>query len=145
MKWHKLTKRNYYSEPVEHIHVVGIMEALEYDRLYENQNNLNHISWKEFDEKYRLGFEFKEDITQISLDQEVIALWFFKERSDRNATPDINIAGKLISYYPNTLLLTKCNDIKIQEKKRKYIRRPFVQLDFPAKKFDEMCKKLSSM
>ena len=144
MKWHKLTKRNYYSEPVEHIHVVGIMEALEYDRLYENQNNLNHISWKEFDEKYRLGFEFKEDITQISLDQEVIALWFFRERSDRGSTPHLDISGKLFPYEANTIVLTTCKKVTVKEAKRKFIRRPLIQLDLSKAEYDKIIQRVKT-
>ena len=144
MIWNKLQKKHLFLEPVEHIHITNIIDAAEYDRLYENQNNLNHHVWQEFDEKYRLGFEFKEDITQINFNKEVIALWFFKERSDLK-TQDINIAGKLISYSPNAILLTKSKDITIKDNNKKYIRRPFVQLDISKTKFEKMCERLTSV
>ena len=91
-----------------------------------------------------MGFEFKEDITQINYNKEVIALWFFKERSDLK-TQDINLAGKLISYSPNALLLTKSKDITIKDNNKKYIRRPFVQLDVSKTKFEKMCERLTSV
>ena len=71
----------------------------------------------------------------------MIALWFFKERSDRQSQPMINIGGKLIAYYQNAFVLTKCKDIKIQEPKKKYIRRPMVQLDMTEKEFDKLVEK----
>ena len=139
MNWEKLNKRKYYNEPVEHIHAMDIFDTQEYDRLYENQNNLEHAVWQEFDKKYKIGFEFKEDITDIDLDKEVIALWFFRERSDRYAGPHIDLSGKKIAYTPNTFILTKTKDIKVIEAKKKYIRRPMVQLDISGKIFDNIC------
>ena len=141
MNWERLKKLHYFKEPVEHIHTTSVFDIKEYDKLYENQNNLDHPLWQEFDEKYRTGFEFKEDITKIDLDKPVIALWFFKERSDRQSQPMINIGGKLIAYYQNAFVLTKCKDIKIQEPKKKYIRRPMVQLDMTEKQFDKLVEK----
>jgi len=141
MNWHKLSQHNYYTEPVEFVHAVGLVEQNEYNRLYENQNNLAHGVWQEFDEKYKTGFELKEDITQIDFDREVIALWFFRERSDTTPSPDINIGGRLFTYNDNTHILTMCKDIEIKEKKKKYLRRPFIQLDMSKQKFDKICQR----
>ena len=96
----------------------------------------NEMGIKEFDKKYKVGFELKDEITNIDLNKEVIALWFFKERSDSNSQPRINLKNKLITYFPNAFFLTKSKDIKIVEQKRKYIRRPMIQLDISAKTFD---------
>ena len=143
MNWNKLTSKHYFTEPVEYIHAINIFDSLEYDKLYENQNNLNHEVWQEFDKKYKTGFEFKEDITNIDLNKEIIALWFFKERSDNTSSPDINIAGRILTYFPNAFILTKSKDISIVDnKKRKYIRRPFVQLDISEKTFEAICKNI---
>ena len=48
---------------------------------------------------------------------------------------------QLIAYYQNAFVLTKCKDIKIQEPKKKYIRRPMVQLDMTEKQFDKLVEK----
>jgi hypothetical protein len=135
MNWEKLKSKNYFKEPVEHIHADGIFDTKEYDKLYENQNNLNHKVWQEFDKQYKIGFEFKENITEIDLEKPVIALWFFRERADRNHPPQIAIKEKLIPYFPNTFLLTESKNIEIKESKRKYIRNPFVQLDISTKQY----------
>lgn len=140
MDWRKLKTKHLHQDPVPHIHAIDLMDTLEYDRLYENQNNLNHQLWQEFDEKYKIGFEFKEDITEIDKSREVIAIWCFAERSDRTTPPNFNLAGKLIAYYPNAVLITESKDIKIEQNNNKYIRHPFVQLDLTAKKFKEICK-----
>ena len=141
MNWHKLTKHNYYTEPFEFIHAVGLVEQSEYNRLYENTNNLTHPVWQEFDEKYKTGFELKDDITKIDLNREVIALWFFRERSDTTPSPGINIGGRIFTYNDNVTILTMCKNIKIEEKKKKYLRRPFIQLDMSKDKFDKICKR----
>ena len=138
MDWRKLKPRNIHHDPVTYIHAINLMDTSEYDRLYENQNNLNHQLWQEFDKKYKIGYEFKEDIRDIDTKRDVIAIWCFKERSDRTAPPDICIAGKKIAYYPNTVIVTQCKDITIIEKKKVYIRRPFVQLDMDNKTFDKL-------
>ena len=113
MNWEKLKPQHYHKEPVEYIYARSIFELKEYDKLYENQNNLMHEVWKDFDEKYRVGFEFLDDIRDINKDKDIMCLWFFKERNDRSAGTDIKIAGKTITYYPNTFLITESKDIKI--------------------------------
>jgi hypothetical protein len=140
MIWNKLKHSNYFKEPVEHIHSLDFFDTLEYDRLYENQKNLQHKLWQEFDEKYKLGFEFKDDISLIDTKRDVIAIWCFKERSDNAKPPQINLAGKQLPYFPNALIITSCKDIKIDEAPKKYIRRPFVQLDITESKFKEICQ-----
>lgn len=141
MDWRKLKPHNIHHEPVPYIHALNLMDTLEYDRLYENQNNMDHELWQEFDKKYKIGFEFKEDITQIDTKRDVIVIWCFKERSDRTAPPDICIAGKKIAYYPNTVIVTRCKDITIIEKNKVYIRRPFVQLDMSPETFDTLMER----
>ena len=140
MNWDKLQHTQIYKDPVPHIHAISLIDTIEYDRLYENQNNLNHKLWQDFDAKYKTGFEFKEDITLIDKSREVIAIWCFAERSDRSKPPNINLAGKKIAYYPNAVIVTESKDVKIEENNNKYIRRPFVQLDLTKEKFRELCK-----
>ena len=142
MHWDKLKKEHYFADPVEHIVSSTIFPTKEYDTLYENQNNFNHTTWKEFDAKYRTGFELKDDITQIDFKKEIIALWFFRERSDNNSQPEINVAGKKIRYHQNKFLLTPCKDITIEEQKRKYIRRPCIQLDISKVKYEQIIERL---
>ncbi len=138
MNWKKLKKIHYHTDPVEYIHAVNIFDLQQYDKLYENQNNLNHERWQEFDAKYKTGFEFHDDITNINKNKQVMALWFFPERSDRGARPHLDLQGKRIPYTTNTFLLTKCQDIKIIETKRKFIRRPCIQLDMSEKKYTKI-------
>ena len=96
MNWEKLKTVHYHKDPVEHIYSQTIFDQQEYDRLYENQNNLEHQVWKEFDEKYCVGYQLLEDIREINRDKEVMCLWFFKERNDRSAGVDIKMAGHMV-------------------------------------------------
>lgn len=137
MNWEKLKPKHYYTEPVEHIYSMSVFDTKEYDMLYENQNNLDHKCWQDFDSKYKIGFEFKEDFTKLELNKEVICLWFFKERSDQTLA-HVQVAEKQLGYHPNTFLITKSKDIKFVETKRKYIRNPFVQLDMSEKQYDDI-------
>jgi len=129
MNWEKLKTVHYHKDPVEHIYSQTIFDQKEYDRLYENQNNLEHQVWKEFDEKYCVGYQLLEDIREINRDKEVMCLWFFKERNDRSAGVDIKMAGHMVKYHPNSFLVTESKDIKILERKNGYIRRPVLQID----------------
>ncbi len=142
MNWNKLKSKHYFSNPVEYIHAFDIFDQKEYDILYENQNNLDHSVWINFDNQYKTGFEFKEDITQINFDKEIIALWFFRERSDRNHPPVFVLKDKLIAYMPNQFLITEYKDIKIQEAKRKFIRRPLIQLDIKKSQYKDLIAKI---
>jgi hypothetical protein len=139
MNWEKLRKTHYHEEPVEHILATAIFSLKEYDSLYENQNNLSHQVWQEFDTKYKVGYEFLQDIKDVSLNKEVICLWFFKDRSDRDAGVDIDLSGKLITYYPNTFLITKSKKLKILKRKKNFAPgRPAIQIDLNTEQFDKI-------
>jgi|TARA_R110000803_G_scaffold116317_2_gene184909 hypothetical protein len=138
MNWEKLKSSHCHTIPVEYIYTSTIFDQTEYDKLYENQNNLNHKTWQEFDEKYRVGFQFHNNLTDINFDREVIALWFFKERSDSTAGPIIQLKEGTVKYLANTFLLTTFRNIKFQEVKRKYIRNPVLQLDMKKEKFNSI-------
>ena len=139
MNWEKLKKPHYHEEPVEHILATAIFSLKEYDSLYENQNNLSHQVCQEFDTKYKVGYEFLQDIKDVSLNKEVICLWFFKDRSDRDAGVDIDLSGKLITYYPNTFLITKSKKLKILKRKKNFAPgRPAIQIDLNTKQFDKI-------
>ena len=99
MQWHWLKKSHYYKEPVEYVCASTIFPEKQYDILYENQNNLSHKVWQDFDQQYKIGFEFKEDLTQIDFNKEIIALWFFRERSDQNRQPILDVGGAKIKYH----------------------------------------------
>ena len=138
MNWKKLTKPHYHKEPVEYIYATSIFDLKEYDSLYENQNNLSHQVWQEFDAKYKTGYEFLQDIQDLNLNKEVICLWFFKDRSDKDAGVDIDLSGKLITYNPNTFLITESKKLKILERKKFFPNRPALQIDLSKKIFDEI-------
>ena len=144
MNWEKLKSSHYQSEPVEHVYAQTIFDIKEYDDLYENMNNLSHKSWKDFDEKYRLGFELLDDIKDFNKDKPIICLWFFKDRGDRSAGEDIKLAGKTITYYPNTFFITASNDIKIQENK-KFIHRPALQIDLSTESWNKILERFSEI
>ena len=140
MNWEKIKKSHYYKEPVEHILAPAIFDLKEYDNLYENQNNLSHQVWQEFDAKYKTGYEFLQDIQDLNLNKEVICLWFFKDRSDRDAGVDIDLSGKFITYSQNTFLITESKELKILKRKKFFPSRPALQIDLSKKVFDEITK-----
>jgi len=141
MNWEKLKTNHYFKDPVEHIYASILYDMKEYDKLYENQNNLNHHVWQEFDQKYKTGFEFINDIGEINTNKSVICVWFFKDRNDRSSGEDIVLNGKKIKYQPNTFLITQSTDIKILDKKDKYIRRPLLQLDLKIEVWNQILER----
>jgi len=141
MNWEKLKTNHLFKDPVKHIYASTLYDIKEYDKLYENQNNLNHHVWQEFDQKYKTGFELINDIRDINLKKEIICVWFFKERNDRSSGEDIILAGKKLKYIPNTFLVTDSKDIKILEKKDEYIRRPLLQLDLKVEVWDQILER----
>ena len=142
MNWEKLKPQHYFKEPVEHIYSSTIFDIKEYDKLYENQNNLDHTVWQDFDKKYKTGFQLLDDIREINLMKEVLCLWFFKERNDRSGGEDIDLSGKKITYFQNAFLITKSKKIKVLEKKDEYIRRPCLQIDMDLKTYNQILEKI---
>lgn len=141
MNWEKLKDNHYFKDPVEYVYTSTVYDIKDYDKLYENQNNLKHHAWQEFDKKYKTGFQFYEDISEIDLKQDVICVWFFKERNDRSGGEDIKIAGKKIKYLANTFLITESKNIEVMNKEDKYFRRPFLQLDLKKEVWKKILKK----
>ena len=144
MDWKKITTEHYHKDPVPHIYCCNIFDTKEYDKLYENQNNLSHQMWEEFDKKYKIGFEFKEDFDQIDYNKEVMCLWFYKERSN-GTIAYVSVEGQEYVYQGNCFLITKSKNIKLREKKKKYIRNPFMQIDMPGKTWDNILKRLDKI
>ena len=140
MNLDKLQKHNYHDEPVEHFCAVNIIELSEYDRLYENQNDLNHTVWKEFCRKHNTKATRHDNFNSINFDRDVICLWFFKDRNDRTAA-HVQINGKQIRYNPNVFLITRSKSIKMFYADRKYIHSPVIQLDMTIENYDSLVKK----
>ena len=140
MEWKKLKPSHYFTKPVEHIYTSSIFDIKEYDKLYENQNNLSHQLWENFDTEFKIGFEFLQDIRDLNLNKQVICLWFFKDRGDRDAgKDDIELADKVIKYAPNTFLITDSKQIKIKERKKLNYNRPALQLDLNKSIWNKIC------
>lgn len=142
MNWDSIKKQHIFKEPVEHIYTAELFDRKEYDKLYENMNNMKHPLWTDFDSKYKIPFQLYYDIRDINKNKEVICLWFFMDRNDKSSGVDIVLAGKKLRYFHNTFLITQSKDIKILETNPKqYIHRPFVQLDLKESKYKQLLEK----
>jgi hypothetical protein len=142
MNWQKLRKPHYHKEPVEYIYATAIFDLKEYDSLYENQNDLSHQVWQNFDTKYKMGYEFLDDIRDVNFNKEVICLWCFTDRNDKSSAVDFNLAGKLITYRSNTFLITESKELKILERKKFFPRRPALQIDLNKRIFDDIIMRI---
>ena len=140
----KLKKTHLYQDPIEHIYASNIFDIKEYDKLYENQNNPNHKVWKDFQTTYNFKkIRFFNDLNNVELDETILCLWFFKDRSDRNKGKDIKIKDKTILYLPNTffILYNSCqNNIKILKRDTMVPTRPCLQLYFNYETYDNICQ-----
>jgi len=144
MNWEKLKPTHYFKDPVQYIYTHTAYDTKEYDKLYENQNDPNHKVWQDFDSKYKMGYEIKENFDDINFNKAVMCLWFFKERSQLHASY-IEINGKKLAYLPNTILMTESKDIKFIETKKKYIRYPVVQLDVSLETWKSILKRFDKV
>jgi hypothetical protein len=141
MNWEKLQQTNFFTEPVVHIKSLTVFDTQEYDRLYENQNNLQHPLWKQFIKKYNINFTFHENFDTVDLTKDIICLWFFRERNYHHLS-HVVLEGHEIPYMANTFLVTKSNKIKFREhSKKKYIRYPVVQLDIKENAWQDIIKR----
>jgi hypothetical protein len=138
MYWNKLKQIHYHKNPVEHIHVAELFPTKEYDKLYENQNNLSHQLWQDVRDKFKINFVYHTDINKTDLTRDVIALWFFRDRNDHFKKVDIELAGKQLTYYPNTFLLTKSKKFKFNERTKKSFARPVIQLGLNTIQFENI-------
>ena len=138
----RLSKRYHRTDPVEYIMGPIILPTLEYDDLYENQTRLDGTAWKKFEENYKLKYIFHDNLRDVDLDRDIICLWFFRERSDRDPGTDIKLAGKILTYLANSILITPCKQIKIKERNKFFPRRPCVQLDIDKETFLNIKKDL---
>ena len=146
MNWEKLKENHFFKEPVPYVYASTLVDTKYYEHLYENQNNLTHQVWQDFDKKYKTGFQFYEDISDMDLKKDLICCWFFKERNDRSGGEYIMLSGKKITYFPNTFFITKSKDIKIlTDQKRQYIRRPFIQLDLKESVWEDILKRFDKL
>ena len=125
----RLDKKYYHTDPVEHILGRTFRPVAEYDDLYENQPRFDGFVWTKFKETYNLNCQFHNDLQDVDFSKDITCLWFFRERSDRDAGNDIKLADKVITFQANTLFITPSKEIKIQKRKKFFPRRPCVQID----------------
>ena len=140
MYWKNLKKRyHYFKQPVEYIHATAIYPLKDYDKLYENQNNLTHKVWQDFKTKWKIDFEMKKDLKDIDTNKDIIAIWFFKDRGDKFKGTDIELNGKIIAYTANTFFITPGqNKFKINKRKKWTFNRPALQLDLNIEQWKDL-------
>ena len=137
----KLNKRHFFPDPHEYIYAQHIVALEEYEKLYENCNNLEHEAWKNFDAKYKVGFEFHEDVNDVDLKREIICLWFFRDRNDKDAGNDIKLGDKIVPFKTNTFFITPTK-IAFNQRKKYFIRRPCLQIDMNKEMYVNIKKRL---
>jgi hypothetical protein len=125
----RLDKKYHHTDPVEHILGTTFRPVAEYDDLYENQTRFDGVVWTKFKETYNLNCQFHNDLQDVDFSKDITCLWFFRERSDRDAGNDIKLADKVITFHANALFITPSKEIKIQKRKVYFPRRPCVQID----------------
>ena len=54
----------------------------------------------------------RDSLRDIDRSVDIMCLWFFRERTDRDAGNDIKLAGKIINYHANKILITPSKEIK---------------------------------
>ncbi len=146
MIWEKLRKPHYHKEPVEYIYATGIFDLKEYEKLYENQNDLSHQVWNDFQTTHKFKkINFFNDLKNIDLNKTITCLWFFKDRGDKNAGNDIELGDKnkrIIVFRTNTFFITNCPYIKILSRKKYFPRRQCLQIEMSVNTYNNIIEKL---
>ena len=139
----KLKEDHLFKDPHEHIYAKHIVELKLYDSLYEHQIHFDGNIWNKFKDMYNIKCKFLDDITDIDLTKEVLCLWFFKERSDRDGGGnDLSFKDKKIVYHQNTFFITTSTDIKVLKRKKFFPRRPCLQIELSAQDYVNIKKDL---
>ena len=129
--------------------IPNIIEPRQYEILYENQVYDSLQYWDDFKNVFNLNYKFLNDITDLKQQNDIICLWFFPERRNKDTKRmeffDLQINGRDIKYIPNTVLIT---NKQIDILKNKFVlRRPCVQIDIQSanittkKKIKQMIKR----
>mgnify|MGYP001319562067 CR=1 FL=1 len=129
--------------------IPNIIEPRQYEILYENQVYDSLQYWDDFKNVFNLNYKFLNDITDLKQQNDIICLWFFPERRNKDTKRmeffDLQINGRDIKYHSNTVLITN-KQIDILENKF-VLRRPCVQIDIQSanittkKKIKQMMKR----
>jgi hypothetical protein len=121
----RLHKRYHFTDPVEHIIGRQICTV-----------------WTKFKETHNLKCQFHEDLRDIDLSKDIMCLWFFRERADRDAGNDLKLSGNIVTYSANTIFITPSKEIRIKERKKFFPRRPCVQIDISNETYLNIKKEL---
>ena len=65
MLWDKLKKDHFYKTPVEYFRTQTIFSQIEYEKLYENQNNLDHEHWQNLESQIYMKWTYHHDLSTI--------------------------------------------------------------------------------
>lgn len=102
----------------------------DYDRLYENVNNLQHFRWQEFIKNEKIKIEYIENFHSVKTTKSKTGYWFFRDRGDRRAV-EFEVAGKTYSYTPNACLYTaQPYNIKHKKLEQTFQDRPVIKFKF---------------
>jgi|MDTC01.3.fsa_nt_gb hypothetical protein len=144
----KLVKKSsYHTSPVEHIYQTHAVKLPYYEDLYENQMRQDSEGWLEFKKELGMPCTFHDDLREINTNVEILCLWFFRERSDRDKGADLFVSPgkdkKVITYNPNTLFIidTK-HEIKLKERTPYFPRRPCLQIEMTPEIYVNIKKEL---
>jgi hypothetical protein len=144
-------KHHCHKDPIPHIYCKNFIKLDNYDRLYEQWNNIEHERWKTFINQNYIDVYFHDDFIKTltpKQDEIYIGYWFFRQRTDRSSTGDIHISNvkeeKILTYYQNTLLVLEAkNSLVVKPRRDKLPTRPFCEIYF-SKETNEKIKELLS-
>jgi hypothetical protein len=71
MIWDKVKKDHFYKEPVEYFRTQTIFSQIEYEKLYENQNNLQHKYWQNLKDQTYMSWTYHKDLDLIDKTKDV--------------------------------------------------------------------------
>ena len=94
-----------------YIVINGPIDNKEYDNLYEQFYNEQHVVWQKVRKNYNIETRNSEQLQPAAYrnKDEYVGYWFFKQRTDRR-TIHIKIGKQDLTYRPNTIVIMNSND-----------------------------------
>ena len=138
----KINHSNYIKEQ-NFFYITNFIEQQVFDKLYENQNNLQHFVWKQITERIHYPFKLYKDIQHFDQDHEVICLLFFKDRNQKVLRKDLSLNDTNIVYNQNCMLIyDNTNKRQFRIKVKKGFNRPVLQFEISHSEYLKFLKRV---
>ena len=103
-----LKTTNVHKDAIPYMIINDVIDVKEYDKLYEQWNNPDHVLWEIFLKKFNVKVVLQSKVQSIGPfggeEKEYVGYWFFKQRNDHGSVL-VKFKNIEIEYKSNCLLI----------------------------------------